>query len=136
MTSRVSILTSSRWGGGANDCASTEGIHGKTAASPSEWSLSHRLPLVFCIIAEHFSAHENDRVCVSITGAPEIAYYKQRFGKQRSGFVVESLHEKPNLSSLRFGLDGRVQRAPVKADEDQVSACRYVDITNPNHDGN
>jgi hypothetical protein len=65
----------------------------------------------FCIIAEHFGAHENDRVCVSITGAPEIAYYKQRFGKQRSGFVVESLHEKPNFSSLRFGLDGRVQRA-------------------------
>jgi hypothetical protein len=40
VTSRVSILTSSRWGGGANDCTSTEGIHGKTAASPSEWSLA------------------------------------------------------------------------------------------------
>jgi len=36
VTSRVSILTSNRWGGGANDCTSTEGIHGKTAASPSE----------------------------------------------------------------------------------------------------
>ena len=49
---RVGILTSSRWGGGANDCTSTEGIHGKTAASPSEWSLAayrgvavpHKLP--------------------------------------------------------------------------------------------
>lgn len=40
MTSRVSILTSSRWGGGANDCTSTKGIHGKMAASPSEWSLA------------------------------------------------------------------------------------------------
>lgn len=40
MTSPVSILTSSRWGGGANDRTSTEGIHGKTATSPSEWSLA------------------------------------------------------------------------------------------------
>jgi len=88
----------------------------------------------FGIIAEHFGAHEDDRICVSCP--PEIAYSKPRFGKKRSGFVVESLHEKPSFSSLRFGLDGRVQRAPVKADEEQVSACRYVDITNPNHDGN
>jgi len=27
----------------------------------------------FGIIAEHFSAHEDDRICVSITCAPEIA---------------------------------------------------------------
>src|SRR5215469_9512264 len=40
VTSRVRILTRNRWGGGANDCNSTEGIHGKTAASPSEWSLA------------------------------------------------------------------------------------------------
>jgi len=90
----------------------------------------------FGIITEHFSAHEDDRICVSITCAPEIADSKQRFGKKRSGSVVESLHEKPNFSVLRFGLDGRVQRAPVKADEEQVSTCRYFDITNPNHAGN
>src|SRR5499427_6683706 len=34
----------------------------------------------FGIILEHFSAHEDDRICVSITCAPEIAYSKQRFG--------------------------------------------------------
>ena len=28
----------------------------------------------FGIIAEHFSAHEDERICVSITCAPEIAY--------------------------------------------------------------
>jgi hypothetical protein len=91
---------------------------------------------LFGIIAEHFSTHEDDRICVSITCAPEIAYSKQRFGKKRSGSEVESLHDKPNFSLLRFGLDGRVQRAAVKAHDEQVSACRYVDISNPNHDGN
>ena len=40
VTSRVSILTSSRWGGGAYDCTSTEGVRRKTAASPSERSLA------------------------------------------------------------------------------------------------
>jgi hypothetical protein len=40
VTSRVSILTSSRWGGGVNDCTSTEDIPEKTVASPSEWSLA------------------------------------------------------------------------------------------------
>ena len=40
MRSRVSILTSTRWGDGANDCPLTEGIHGKTTTSPSEWSLA------------------------------------------------------------------------------------------------
>ena len=52
VTSRVSILTSSRWGDGANDCTLTEGVHGETAASPSQWSLTayrsvaaaHKLP--------------------------------------------------------------------------------------------
>jgi hypothetical protein len=39
----------------------------------------------FGIIVEHFSAHEDDRICVSITCAPEIAYSKQQFGKKRSG---------------------------------------------------
>src|SRR6516162_3994622 len=90
----------------------------------------------FGIIAEHFSTHEDDRICVSITCAQEIAYSKQRFGKKRSGSEVESLHEKPNLSLFRFGLGGRVQRAAVKVDDEQVSACRYFDISNPNHDGN
>jgi hypothetical protein len=60
-----------------------------------------------------------------------VFHFEQNYGESQ-----ESLHEKPNFSLLRFGLDGRVQRAPVKADEEQVSACRYVDITNPNHDGN
>ncbi len=40
MTSRVSILTSSRWGGGANDCTPTAGVRRKTAASPSKSSLA------------------------------------------------------------------------------------------------
>ena len=40
VTSRVSILTTSRWGGGVNDRTATKGIHEKTAASPSEWSLA------------------------------------------------------------------------------------------------
>jgi len=29
MTSRVSILTSTRWGDGANDCTLPEDVHGK-----------------------------------------------------------------------------------------------------------
>jgi len=39
----------------------------------------------FGIIPEHFSAHEDDRICVSITCAPEIAYSKQRFDKNEAG---------------------------------------------------
>jgi PAS domain-containing protein len=111
-----------------------------TDLTPAEWCGSDERAIADLKVrrsfTEHFSAHEDDRICVIIICTREIAYSKQPFGKKRSGFVVESLHEKPSFSSLRFGLDGRVQRAPAKADEEQVSACRYVDITNPNHDGN
>jgi hypothetical protein len=40
VASSVSILTSSRWGGGANDRASIERIHGEEVGSRSECSLA------------------------------------------------------------------------------------------------
>jgi hypothetical protein len=80
VTSRVTILTSGRWGGGVNDCTSTEDIHGKTVASPSEWSLTayrgmaalHKVPVPSSGPLLNHKRNVGRSVAISNHGVPQM----------------------------------------------------------------